>query len=456
MIDSVLDITADALEEAGAHPHRLIVRQHGQVVGRRRWAPWSPDVPGLVYSCSKTFTSAAVGIAVDRGAFGYDDTLADLLPTSCTGETGPVARSIRVRDVLAMASGHSPEQLTEPPLSVLRIPSTETAQLWLATEPAGRPGADFAYNNLGTWLFSRIVRQHTGADVDAIITREVLEPLGCGPHSWAGDMDGIPLGFSGLHIDAEDMGRFAQLLLDDGIHDGKRLLPREWIEQHRVKHVESDGLTGPEWGLGYGWQTWISSHGYRLDGAFGQFALVIPEVDAVVVMTNEVGEGPGDKQAILQIVWDHLVPALVEGIDPEPEEVVRTLPTVSGKFDPARSVQGIVDGSHIVVSPRGDGDGWAMSWHCAQPQFGIFDAALDLVVGHDEWLTCHCRVGEGSIDIAASGGWQGETFIAKLDVISSPHGLTVRMSPGSTTIQWDCVPLDPRGLFGLVHPEPHR
>ena len=134
MIDSVLDITADALEEAGAHPHRLIVRQHGQVVGRRRWAPWSPDVPGLVYSCSKTFTSAAVGIAVDRGAFGYDDTLADLLPTSCTGETGPVARSIRVRDVLAMASGHSPEQLTEPPLSVLRIPSTETAQLWLATE----------------------------------------------------------------------------------------------------------------------------------------------------------------------------------------------------------------------------------------------------------------------------------------------------------------------------------
>ncbi|ERF59213.1 6-aminohexanoate-dimer hydrolase, partial [Cutibacterium avidum TM16] len=184
--------------------------------------------------------------------------------------------------------------------------------------------------------------------------------------------------------------------------------------------------------------------------------LVIPEVDAVVVMTNEVGEGPGDKQAILQIVWDHLVPALVEGIDPKPEEIVRTLPTVSGKFDPARSVQGIVDGSHIVVSPRGDGDGWAMSWHCAQPQFGIFDAALDLVVGHDEWLTCHCRVGEGSIDIAASGGWQGETFIAKLDVISSPHGLTVRMSPGSTTIQWDCVPLDPRGLFGLVHPEPHR
>ncbi|WCC79264.1 serine hydrolase [Cutibacterium equinum] len=454
MIDSVLDITADALEQAGVHPHRLIVRQHGQVVGRRRWAPWSPEVPSLVYSCSKTFTSAAVGIAVDRGAFGYDDTLADLLPAACTDQTGPLARSITVGDVLAMATGHSPEQLAEPPLGLLRIPDTETAKLWLATEPARRRGVDFAYNNLGTWMLSRVVRRHTGVDVDTIITREVLEPLGCGPHAWVCDKDGISLGFSGLHIDAEDMGRFAQLLLDDGIHDGTRLLPQEWIEQHRVKQVESDGLTGPEWGLGYGWQTWISSHGYRLDGAFGQFALVIPEVDAVVVMTNEVGEGPGDKQAILQIVWDHLVPALAEGIDPEPEEIVRILPTVRGQFDPTRSVQGISDGSHIVVSPRGDGEAWAMSWRFTQPQFGIVDAAVDIVVGHEEWLRSHCQVGEGFVDIAASGGWQGDTFVAKLDVISSPHGLTVRMGPDTTTIQWDCDPLDPRGLFGLVHPEP--
>ncbi|PNQ51723.1 6-aminohexanoate hydrolase, partial [Vibrio agarivorans] len=110
MTDSVLDVTADALEQAGAHPHRLVVRQHGQVVGRRRWAPWSPDVPNLAYSCSKTFTSAAVGIAVNRGAFGYDDTLADLWPQACTANTGPVAKSMTVRNALSMSTGHSPEQ----------------------------------------------------------------------------------------------------------------------------------------------------------------------------------------------------------------------------------------------------------------------------------------------------------------------------------------------------------
>ena len=346
------------------------------------------------------------------------------------------------------ARRHSPQ-----PLSAF----LDTARLWLATEPVGRPGVDFAYNNLGTWILSRIVREHTGADIDAIITREVLESLGRGPHCWARDTDGIPLGVSGLYIDAEDLARFGQLLLDDGIHDSTRLLPEEWIAQHRVRHIQSDGLTGPEWGLGYGWQTWMSSHGYRLDGAFGQFALIIPEVDAVVVMTNDVGEGAGDKQIILQTVWDHLLPALAEGLDPEPKEVVRTLPIVTGEFNPTRPMQGIVEnGSHVVVTPCSDQQGWGLSWHIPASPANAEDVALDVAIGYDEWRTSHCPIGSDSLDIAASGGWHDGTFVARLCVICTPHALTLRMAPDRTTVEWDAEPLDPRGLLGLVHPEPRR
>ena len=91
-------------------------------------APWSPDVPSLAYSCSKTFTSAAVGIAVERGAFGYDDTLAQLWPQACTANTGPIARSITVRNALSMSTGHSAEQLLEPTLASRRPPDLNTAQ----------------------------------------------------------------------------------------------------------------------------------------------------------------------------------------------------------------------------------------------------------------------------------------------------------------------------------------
>ncbi|MSS46509.1 beta-lactamase family protein [Cutibacterium sp. WCA-380-WT-3A] len=460
MTDSVLDLTADSLEQA--HPHRLIVCQHGQVVGRRRWAPWNATVPSLVYSCSKTFTSAAVGIAVDRGAFGYDDTLAELWPEVCTDRTGPIAKTITVRNALSMASGHSPTQLTEPPLGMMRIPDMDTARMWLATEPVGRPGVDFAYNNLGTWMLSRIVRKHTGVDVDTIVTREVLEPLGCGPHSWSRDADGIPLGYSGMYIDAEDLARFGQLLLDDGIHEGTRLLPGEWITQHRTCHVHTDGATGPQWGLGYGWQTWMSSHGYRLDGAFGQFVLIVPEVDAVIVMTNDVDEAGGDKEAVLKAIWSHLLPALAAELHPEPEEVVHTVPTAAGQFDPTRPVQGIVEnGSHIIVAPRSDKQGWNLSWYWpASPDpddpAAHQDLTLNVTIGHSEWQISHCPVGNGYLDIAASGGWHDDTFVARLCVICTPHALTLRMTPHETTVQWDAQPLDPRGLMGLVRPEPRR
>ena len=84
------------------------------------------------------------------------------------------------------------------------------------------------------------------------------------------------------------------------------------------------------------------------------------------------------------------------------------------------------------------------------------DETLDIAVGYEEWQTSHCRVGDDAIDIATSGGWQGETFVARLCVISTPHTLTLRMTPEATTTEWDNEPLNPGGLLGLVHPELRR
>ncbi|MBY9045475.1 serine hydrolase, partial [Pseudomonas fluorescens] len=81
--------------------------------------------------------------------FGYDDTLADLWPQACTANTGPVAKSMTVRNALSMSTGHSPEQLLEPTLVSRRLPDLNTARILLATEPEGRPGIDFAYNKSG-------------------------------------------------------------------------------------------------------------------------------------------------------------------------------------------------------------------------------------------------------------------------------------------------------------------
>ncbi len=91
--------------------HSLMVLRHGQVLAEGWWDPYAPDVAQLVYSMSKTFTSAAVGLCVADGLFGYDDLVAELFADVVDGELGPHAASMKVRDVLAMAGGHSDAQV---------------------------------------------------------------------------------------------------------------------------------------------------------------------------------------------------------------------------------------------------------------------------------------------------------------------------------------------------------
>ncbi|WP_130865750.1 serine hydrolase domain-containing protein [Acidipropionibacterium timonense] len=458
--------TVDHLVEIGTRPHRLIVSQHGHVLADHRREPWRAGLPGLVYSCSKTFTSAAVGLAVADGAFDYDDLLVDLWPEAVPPTVGPRARSIRVRDALAMATGHTQEQADA--LMASRVPPTlDTARAFLAAEPQATPGRDFAYNNLSPWLLSRIVELHTGTDVETLLADRVLTPLGITDHAWQRDGDGLPLGFSGLHIDAMDLWRFGQLLLDDGVHEGTRLLPTEWMVGHRTRQVDSDGLAGPDWGLGYGWQVWMSRHGYRLDGAFGQFVLVLPQVDAVVVSTNDAAhEGPVTTQDVLATIWEHLWPVLSsrseEQDDPRSDDAVAepvistsTVDVVDGTFDPVRSAQGILDGEHLLVSPGIDG--WNLAW---TPPTG---PVMRLRVGHRRWEPTHVVVEPGpwspwtgglpgALDVAACGGWTDEGLVIEVAVVSSPHSLRLVLGPDGPSATPDTEPLNPGLLHGLLRP----
>ncbi len=101
------------------------------------------------------------------------------------------------------------------------------------------------------------------------------------------------------------MARFGQLYLDDGVWQGTRLLPAGWVAEATALHTPNPGEPHPDWQQGYGYQFWQSRHGYRGDGAYGQFCLVLPEQDAVVVTTAATE----NMQGILDAVWAELLPA---------------------------------------------------------------------------------------------------------------------------------------------------
>ena len=439
----------DGLARRGIELHSLHLLRHGKVCAEATWAPYRPGHAPLVYSLSKTFTSAAVGLAVADGAFGYDDRLVDLF-ADVVDAAGPVASRIRVRDCLAMATGHTRDDVWTPRLAAL--PGRQPWRSALATEPEGTPGATFCYNQFATWTLAEVVRHATGRSVHELLGERVFAPLGIAGTTWDTDAQRRVLGFTGLHIRPEAIAVFFQLLLDDGVHAGERLLPVEWVTRFRQRHVETGpSWETPDWAQGYGWQVWHDTHGgYRGDGAFGQFGIVFPGQDAVLVLTASTER----MQEVLDEVWASLLPAFDRDPASEPDAAQAALagrlaspelPTVWGErggpvhltFENRTNRWRLVD----------DADGWVLRW------VDEFGGDHRLPVGFGLWRHSRMMWGDRSLEVAASGAWVGwGHWVGHVFALDAPHSLLVRLrDDGSGRTEWvGGRPLGADSLHGLA------
>src|SRR3981081_905519 len=135
----------------------------------------------------------------------------------------------------------------------------------------------------------------------------LFNPLGIGQVGWHTFPPDREQGYSGLHARTEDIAKLGQLYVQRGRWDGSQLISKDWVAQATSTPIDNaTNQSNPDWRQGYGFQFWMSRHGYRGDGAFGQFCVVLPEQDAVVVTTASTR----DMQAVLDAMWAHLLPAL--------------------------------------------------------------------------------------------------------------------------------------------------
>lgn len=405
----------DAQEAEGAQVHTLQVMRHGQFVADAWWAPRHPSDRMLVYSLSKTFTSAVVGLCVADGLFGYDDRVVELLP-HLVGETSEKTRRIRVRDCLAMATGHTSDLIDD---GVRHALDEDAVTRLLATEPQGEPGTTFCYNQIATYTLSVLVHHATGRDLHDLLRERILDPLGCEASSWLRDRQGRSMGFSGFQPTARTLASFFQLLANGGVHDRRQLLDPEWLEQSSRVQVSNGDDPASDWTQGYGWQVWRSRHGYRGDGAFGQYGVVLPEHDAVVVITGEVD----DMQQTLTNLWDHLLPGLHEeplDADTADQELVERLatlgrPPLDAPLEPGRDrcllpvhfTHHVHGGEHFVAWTERDG------------------TQLQARVGLGSWEHTTLVWPEGHADVAVSGLVVDGRLHARIALLSTPHTLDV-------------------------------
>jgi CubicO group peptidase (beta-lactamase class C family) len=292
--------------------HSFMLVRHGHVVAECWWEPEAAEKRHVLWSLSKSFTSTAVGMAVSEGRLSLDDRVIKFFPHDAPASPSENLAAMRVRDLLTMTTGHD----TEPPVRQ----GAAWTKIFLNHPVPHRPGTHFLYNTAGTYMLSAIVQQVTGETVLEYLRPRLFDPLGIENPEWGTSPQGISLGGYGLSIRTEDIAKFGQFYLQQGLWNGVQLVPSDWVALATSKQVEnvSDPSTQPnsDWQQGYGFQFWRCRHNaYRGDGKDGQFCIVVPELDAVVAITANTG----DMQGELNVVWDYLLDAFHDQPLPENE-----------------------------------------------------------------------------------------------------------------------------------------
>jgi CubicO group peptidase (beta-lactamase class C family) len=415
-------------------PHSIMVLRHGEVAAEGWWAPFAPDRVHLLYSLSKSFTAAAVGIAVRAGLVDLDATVISHFPELDAEVTDERTRRMRVRHLLAMASGHRTETIDR----AEAIDPTNTVRGFLLLPPDEEPGSVFAYNQPCTYTLGEIVRRVSGGSLLDFLRPRLFAPLGIDDFAWRRDGSGAELGYSGGYTTTDAIAALGQLYLQRGMWEGERILDEDWVDRATSTQVANPDEANPDWSQGYGFQFWMARHGFRGDGAYGQFCVVLPEQDVVVAVTGQ----SIDMQAVLDAVWAHLLPAVDREGSAAADEHLRgrlaglALPPLTGE-----ALGSLPAGPPSSAAPvAGDSDLEAV--HLSQDAdrrwvLTLVDASGEVTapVGEGGWLV------DGGT--ATSGARDGDVVSVDVRFVETPHLLHVRvdLSDGTVTATWATHPL---------------
>lgn len=291
-----------AMENGNLGLHSFMLLRHGYVIAEAWWSPYKPELPHMLFSLSKSFTSTAIGIAAMEKLITLDDAVISFFPEDVPDEISDHLSKMSIRHLLMMGTGHVVDTMD----SLRGRSDGNWVKAFFSVPVEKEPGTHFLYNTGATYMLSAILQRVTGLTLLEYLEPRLLAPLGIQNATWESCPRGINTGGYGLSITTEDIAKFGQLYLQKGIWNQQRLLSEDWIQEATAKQI-SNGEGNDDWSMGYGYQFWRCQHGaYRADGAFGQLSVVLPEQDAVIAVTAATDS----IQDILNAVWEHLLPAM--------------------------------------------------------------------------------------------------------------------------------------------------
>jgi len=299
--------------------HSLLIVRNGNLVVEEYFRDHSADKLHTLQSVSKSFTSALIGIAIERGAIiGVNEKVLDFFTdVRIIKNMDSRKTSMSLRDLLTMRSGTDyHEGPAGSPHSTLNSLDTGWDQFYLDRPMVRDPGTHFQYDSGGVILMSSMLKDRTGVHADGYAQEYLFKPLEITKVQWLKNKEGHPHTGGGLYLVPRDMAKFGLLYLHNGSWNGRHIVPSDWVKVSVKKHVIlRRNVPGV---VGYGYLWWILSpdpdgsgkeYIYAAMGFRAQYIFVIPEHDMVVVVTGGTRSAV-DQRKPIEFLYSHILPAI--------------------------------------------------------------------------------------------------------------------------------------------------
>jgi CubicO group peptidase (beta-lactamase class C family) len=277
----------DAFTQAGklSGLKSLVVSKDGVILREAYYGSGGANLPHDVRSVTKTVSSLLVGITIREGFLRSTDVTIGEISSTVPADKA----NIKIRDLLTMSGGFTWNELSSVSEYDNWINSPNQVNYVLSRPLAFEPGQVFTYNSAALHLLSAGITLAANKSTLSFAKKYLFDPLGINVNYWEQDHQGINNGAAGLNITPHDMIKIGELILNRGMYNGKQIVSSEWIDQMVKTQIST--FNAQPYGPGYGYGIWV---GHNDEGTYafangygGQFIVIVPKLNLVVVATNE-------------------------------------------------------------------------------------------------------------------------------------------------------------------------
>lgn len=305
----------EALIERGVNLHSFLVLKNGKICAEGYCPPYTEDKLQRMYSISKSFSSAAIGLMITEGRISLEDKITDYFPEYLPQNPHKWLLDITIEDLLKMASAH------------IHTKHFDKGGRWVKEYlncPLNHPpGTFFLYDTAASHILCALVEKLSGMTMLEYMRKNMLSEVGFSEDAWCiKGTDGYSWGGSGVMATLRDLAKFASIMMHGGRFEGKQLIDEEYVKKATSPQIFNDQFNdGVRWAAGYGYQIWIlEGGGFAFRGMGSQHAICFPEKDFIFCCTCDNQGAELWDRLIYEELYRRVLPALGEPMAENPDE----------------------------------------------------------------------------------------------------------------------------------------